>query len=63
MADPRCERYPVWICHDCGVKHGRPRGQYATFHIGDACGWCSRDDVPVTEPRDYGYPKETRNAE
>jgi hypothetical protein len=51
------KNYPEWICADCGRKHGRVDDGIATFHTGDACGWCGRDDVPVTEPRDYGYPK------
>lgn len=55
MTDPA--EYPAWICTDCGRKFGRPRGSCATFHMGDPCGWCERDDVPVTEPRDYCYPK------
>jgi hypothetical protein len=49
-------RYPAWICHACGIQHGRPRDAMATYHEGDACGWCGRNDVPVTEPRDYNYP-------
>jgi len=49
--------YPAWICSDCGRKHGRmPDGHLATYHAGDTCGWCGRDDVPVTEPRDWRWP-------
>lgn len=49
--------YPAWICHGCGVEHGRVlEGHMATFHVGDPCGWCGKSDVAVTEPRDYGYP-------
>lgn len=55
--------YPEWICDECGVKHGTaPSASHvSTYHIGtDAnhtCGWCGRSDVPLTEPRDYGWPK------
>ena len=50
--------YPHWICHACGVKHGRVfPGHLATYHVGDPCGWCGREDLLVTEPRDYGHPK------
>ena len=48
--------YPAWICHDCGNRHGTSRGGESTFHVGSACGWCGRTDVPVTQPRDYGHP-------
>lgn len=48
---------PAWICAPCGKKHGRPRGNCATFHVGSPCGWCGTTTEPVTEPRDYGYPK------
>ena len=55
--------YPEFICHDCGVKYGGwykkgsytgPAKHYATYHNG-CCGICSKVDVPVTEPRDYGH--------
>lgn len=49
--------YPSWICGECGSKHGRREPDYATYHYGDKCGWCGRDDAPVTEPRDFGYPR------
>jgi hypothetical protein len=50
--------YPAWICADCGNRYGRTSitTHIATFHYG-TCGWCKRKDVPVTEPRDYGYPR------
>ena len=48
-------RYPDWICHQCGRKHGRgwPKDHVATFHAGtcDICG----QSASVTEPRDYGH--------
>jgi len=49
--------YPVWVCFDCGNKHGRmPEGHMATWHA-DTCGWCGRESVSCTEPRDFRYPK------
>ena len=54
--------YPAWICSSCGAEHGRVMPVFATFHepdpkdTHDKCGWCRRNDVPLTEPRDYGYP-------
>lgn len=60
MVHPVRTPYPSWICHDCGVKLGRFASSLATYHEGDPCGWCGRSDVPVTEPRDYGYPQAPR---
>lgn len=48
--------YPGWICSECGRHFGRRVPDMATWHEGDACGWCGSDAVPVTEPRDFGYP-------
>lgn len=40
-----------------GNKHGRvPKDHVATFHYG-ICGWCKKENIPVTEPRDYSYPE------
>lgn len=55
--------YPRWICAECGEKHGNPmpENHLATWHLpggDDHCGWCKRIDVPLTEPRDFGYPKD-----
>jgi len=64
-------KYPEFICHDCGVKHGGwykkgsyvgPAKHYATYHQG-CCEICKKVDVPVTEPRDYGYLKAKWAAE
>lgn len=56
-------QYPAWICHECGMTHGHAHPEHvATYHMGDTCGWCGRTDVPVTEPRDYGYPGRTQNT-
>ena len=52
--------YPSWICHPCGMKHGKrkPReGDTATYHTG-TCGVCGQRK-PVTEPRDFGHLKDT----
>jgi hypothetical protein len=55
--------YPTWICDPCGTKYGTwyASGQYtgpashcATYHHGK-CGICNDQDVPVTEPRDFGH--------
>jgi hypothetical protein len=51
-----------WVCNDCGVKYGRwyqpgaraPEISYSTYHL-DICDVCGTSDVPVTEPRDFGY--------
>lgn len=52
--------YPAWVCEPCGRKYAEAQGtkiiQVQTYHTGDSCGVCRRDDVPVTEPRDWGYP-------
>lgn len=48
--------YPSEICIACGNKYGRcPEGHVATFHTGK-CGWCG-ETKPVTEPRDFLFPK------
>ena len=55
----------MWICAKCGQAYGRrPDGNPygATWHIGD-CDVCSAKDVEVTEPRDYGYLRETLDVE
>lgn len=44
-----------WICDDCGRLHSKPRNGVATYHNG-LCYWCLKEK-PVTEDRDYGYPK------
>lgn len=46
--------YPAWICADCGLKFGKRRPLWATWHTG-RCGWCD-ETASVTEPRDFGYP-------
>jgi len=45
----------AWICHDCGLKHGRDSKSEACVHIGE-CHWCKKEKV-VTQSRDYGYPE------
>lgn len=51
--------YPSWICWDCGAKHGSPHGGTSTMHTGK-CGWCG-EIKPVTEPRDFKWPKWERS--
>lgn len=49
------QRYPRFVCHPCGQRHGR-RGTYsrtATWHEGE-CGVCGAKAV-VTQPRDFGH--------
>jgi len=49
---------PVWICTECGDKHGKWRGgpdAIETFHDG-TCEWCGREK-PVCHYRRYGYPE------
>lgn len=48
--------YPQWICAPCGSKYGRTDCKVATWHI-DTCDLCKKEDVRVTEPRDYGHLK------
>jgi len=48
-------KYPSWICSDCGKEVGGwPKGHVGTFHNGH-CDVCEQEKV-VTEPRDYHYP-------
>ena len=53
----------AWVCHDCGVRYGKwyedgeylgPSHHCATYHY-DSCDVCGTNDIPCTEPRDYGY--------
>ena len=55
--------FVAWVCDSCGTKHGNwyqdgqytgPRHHCATYHYG-SCDVCGANDVPVTEPRDFGY--------
>jgi hypothetical protein len=54
--------YPAWICAECGKQLGRRIPTCACWHYGE-CGWCGSEGVPVTEPRDFGYPKPPGAAE
>ena len=55
---PRQRKYPAWICHDCGIKYCNGLSdRVATYHLDD-CGCCGAEEVPCTEPRDYGHLKE-----
>lgn len=43
------------VCYVCGNLFGSAvPGGTSTFHYAD-CDVCGRVEVPVTEPRDYGY--------
>lgn len=44
-----------WICHECGLKYGRPKNVVSTWHV-ELCDYCGKIES-VTEPRDYGYPE------
>jgi len=55
---PRQRKYPVWICHNCGIKYcNGSSSKIATYHL-DVCGCCGAKEIPCTEPRDYGHLKE-----
>ena len=60
----REDEYPQWICRECALdNHGMIiEGHISTMHMPDQdnptdkCGWCGRNDVALTEPKDFGYP-------
>jgi len=63
--------YPTQICDDCGTSYGNwyKKGYYigpphhcATYYNG-TCDLCKADNVPVTEPRDYGHLRAKWKAE
>ena len=43
-----------WVCQDCGMKYGNPRNAVSTWHD-DTCDVCGKENIPVTEPRDFNY--------
>lgn len=47
--------YPDAICNDCGRIYGKDTFCVSTYHKA-RCGWCGIVK-PVTEPRDFAYPK------
>lgn len=54
--------YPFcWVCEECALVAGgkMPENHMATWHIGK-CDSCGRKQA-VTDPRDFGYPKLTKN--
>lgn len=54
----RQRKMPEWICHECGTKYcNGSTKRYATYHV-DTCQCCGAEEVPCTEPRDYGYLKQ-----
>ena len=48
-------KYPVVICHVCGMKYGNKQPYIATWYDGK-CGVCGKYTA-VTEPRDFGHLK------
>lgn len=45
---------PRYVCHNCGIAFcERLPGRGATYSLGK-CECCGAEDVPCTEPRDYG---------
>lgn len=50
-------KYPNWICHSCGVKHGNGKQSSISCWHNGKCDICKRETA-VTEPRDYGHMKE-----
>jgi len=61
----RRKPYPDWVCYPCGMTWGMwySRGEYvgpphtcSTIRL-DTCGICDKENVVVTEPRDYGHLK------
>ncbi len=54
---PKLKPYPARCCYACGIKAsgGRKLHEYATYHQArcDVCG----EVAPVTEPRDFRYPR------
>ena len=46
---------PAWVCFDCAKerKASPPDGHCYSVHP-DTCGICKRENVEVTEPRDFG---------
>jgi hypothetical protein len=49
---------PTWVCVPCGEKYSLGNGtDMSTFHDG-TCHVCGKK-ASVTEPRDFGYLKET----
>lgn len=50
------ERYPTWVCSDCGLKASQGKAfTVSTFHNG-VCGVCGQTKA-VTQPRDFFYPE------
>lgn len=51
------EPYPDYVCQDCAEKGGgsMPDGHLATWHMNECP--CCLQFKPVTQPRDFRYPK------
>ena len=48
-----------YICHDCGIKYGKPKAGAITIHQGK-CGVCGKT-TGICHQRNYGYPLENNN--
>ena len=49
-------REPGWICHDCGIKHGKRATAWSTYHTSTCC--VCNEERSVTEYDDYGLSRE-----
>jgi hypothetical protein len=55
-------KYPfTWVCEECALISGgkMPEDNIAAWHIGK-CDACGRKKI-VTDPRDFGYPRLTKD--
>ena len=60
--------FVAWVCNTCGIKYGKwyqsgeyygPKHHCASYHY-NSCDVCGANNVPVTEPRDFGYLRTTK---
>ena len=50
------DRYPGWVCYDCGIKASNGfQISLSTWHE-NTCDICNEVKA-VTQPRDFGHPK------
>jgi ribosomal protein S27AE len=46
-----------WICYKCGASLGKVfKNHLPTWHSGK-CDYCGKNNISVTQPRDFGYPE------
>jgi putative FmdB family regulatory protein len=50
------EEHLKGICHDCGMKHGKPIHEYGFWYHTGVCKWCGEKKA-VACPFDYGNPE------